>query len=146
MKEKNEILFEHSIKYGLEKLIDYGQACDKLELIRNIPYENIIAICNAKFNNFNVKEVTEYFRSIMSRYHSPSQSIINLMTEMDMVIKSNIHNKNDANFLLKIGEGLTTNDPEINDEICEFIQLRNCLLDDNRYLCRKCFDFDSHVS
>uniref|UniRef100_A0A914ZFP7 Uncharacterized protein n=1 Tax=Panagrolaimus superbus TaxID=310955 RepID=A0A914ZFP7_9BILA len=146
-KEKYELLFEHSIKYGLETLIDNGQSSDKLELIRNVPFENIIAICKAKAKNYNSKEVSEYFvqkSSVNNRRQSPSRFISNLMTEMDMVMKANIQRQDD-NFLYKIGEDLTSKELKINAEICEFVQLRKNLLDDNKYLCRQCLDFDTHI-
>uniref|UniRef100_A0AC34GNH1 Helicase C-terminal domain-containing protein n=1 Tax=Panagrolaimus sp. ES5 TaxID=591445 RepID=A0AC34GNH1_9BILA len=143
-KEKQGLLFEYSIKHGLEKLTDNGQTSDQLELIRNVPFENIIAICNAKFNNLNVKEVIEHLGSVTSRYHSPTQYIINLMTEMDMLMKRIIF-KTEENLLFEIGKELTTSDPELNVEICEFIQLRKRLTDNNTYLCRQCVDFDAHI-
>uniref|UniRef100_A0AC34GPJ4 Helicase SKI2W n=1 Tax=Panagrolaimus sp. ES5 TaxID=591445 RepID=A0AC34GPJ4_9BILA len=146
-KVKNELLFEHAVKHGLEILIDNGQSTDKLELIRNVSFENIIGICKAKAKNYNVKEISDYFiqkSSVNNRRQYPSRFISNFMTEMDMVMKANIQRQDD-NFIYKIGEDLTSKDLEINDEIYQFAQLRKNLLDNNKYLCRQCLDFDAHI-
>ena len=145
---EENLIFNSTIKHGLEAIVDNNQIPGQLMCLKNIQLRNITSICKKKSKFLVEKEILSYLQEQQKssgRKNSPSRNVSNLMTEIETMIKTGIQ-KSDESLFYKIGEDLVLKEIEIHQEIVEFLRLRETLMDEHSSPCKRCLDFEDHVS